>query len=467
MGENTVPQSAASPSLPLTEETISARLELLPASAWHRRIMFIVGMAGFFDAFDALTIAFVLPVLIPLWQIQTSEIGGLISVGYVGQLIGATALSRLAERYGRLQVLRWSIAIYAVSSLACAVSWSYSSLFVLRFIQGIGLGAEVPVAATYMNEFTRAELRGRIVVLFQAIFALGVMITALAAIWVVPHLGWQWMFAIGAFPAILAIGLRRLVPESPRWLAVNGKLDEADKVLARIENEVVAQGEATLASVTGNIARIVKENAHWSDLFDRDYRSRTLTVWALAFVTSLVGYGLLAWLPTIYRNVYHLPIEQNLQYSFVSYFVGLFGSLFGALLIDRFGRRVCYIVSFLGACMPLLALWLLSTEGKVAVTTVVELASVALFFISILLAAIYVYLPEVYPTRMRALGSGAASSWMRVASIVGPIAVGAILGGAGLPSVFLFFGISAFIGAAIVFLFAIETKQKILEEISR
>jgi putative MFS transporter len=115
----------------------------------------------------------------------------------------------------------------------------------------------------------------------------------------------------------------------------------------------------------------------------------------------------------------------------------------------------------------LLALWWLSGEEQVPVTTVVELASVALFFISILLAAIYVYLPEIYPTRMRALGSGAASSWMRIASIIGPIVVGVILGGAGLPSVFLFFGVSAFTGALIVFLFAVETKQKVLEEISR
>ena len=458
------PASVAS--LPLTEETISARVERLPATSWHRRIMLIVGMAGFFDAFDALTIAFVLPVLIPLWHIQTSAIGALISIGYVGQLIGATLLSGMAERNGRLQILRWSIAIYAVSSFACAFSWSYGSLFLFRFIQGIGLGAEVPVAATYMNEFTRAELRGRLVVLFQAIFAFGVMVTAFAAIWVVPHLGWQWMFVIGALPAILAVWLRRLVPKSPRWLAAHGKLDEADKALSRIENEVAAQG-GTPAPVAANIPKIVKENARWSDLFGRNYLPRTLTAWALAFATSLVGYGLLAWLPTIYRTVYHLPIEQNLQYSFISYFVGLFGSLSGALLIDRFGRRVCFIVSFLGACIPLLTLWWLSRETHVDVITVVELASVALFFISILLAAIYVYLPEIYPTRMRALGSGAASAWMRIASIVGPIIVGAILGGAGLSSVFLFFGASAFVGGAIVFLFAVETKQKVLEEISR
>ncbi len=454
-------------SLPLTEEAISDRLERLPLGSWYRRIMLIVGMAGFFDAFDALTIAFVLPALIPLWHIQTSEIGLLISIGYVGQLIGAITLSSIAERHGRVQVLRWSIAIYAIASLACAFSWSYASLLCLQFIQGIGLGAEVPIAATYMNEFTRAEFRGRLVVLFQTIFAFGVMITALVALWVVPHLGWQWLFVIGAFPAILALWLRRLVPESPRWLAAHGKLNEADQVLSRIESSAIKDNATAMSSMPGSIPSIIKEDGRWSDLFGIPYRSRTFTAWGLAFATSLVGYGLLAWLPTIYRNVYHLPIDQTLQYSFVSYFVGLFGALSGALLIDRFGRRICFTVSFLGAAMPLLSLWWLSREELVTVLTVVTLASIALFFISILLAAIYVYLPEVYPTRMRALGSGAASSWMRVASIVGPIVVGIILGGAGLPYVFLFFGVTAVAGALIVFLFAVETKQKVLEEISR
>lgn len=452
---------------PLSEELISARIERLPLSSWYRRIMLVVGMAGFFDAFDALTIAFVAPALIGIWHLAPQEVGPkiglLISAGYVGQLIGAIGLSYVAEKFGRLSVLRWSVAIIGVMSIACALSWNYASLFWFRFIQGLGLGAEVPIAATYMNEFTRAALRGRMIVLFQAIFAFGVMVTAFVSVWVVPHLGWQWMFIIGALPALLAVWLRRLVPESPRWLAHIGRLSESDKVLTEIENGVT-HGGRVLPPLPADIPPIVKENVHWTELFSRNYLGRTITAWLIAFGTSLVGYGLLVWLPTLYRTVYHLPLDQTLQYAFISYFVALFGTLSGVLLIDRFGRKPSFVVSFLGAGIPLLVLWAMTSP---ALDAVVGLASIALFFISILLGAIYVYLPEIYPTRMRALGAGTASAWYRLASIVGPPVVGAILGRTGIGGVFIFFAIAAFFGAAIVLLFATETRGRVLEAIAR
>lgn len=451
---------------PLTEESISARVERLPISSWYRRIMLIVGMAGFFDAFDALTIAFVLPVLIGMWHITPGQIGALISIGYVGQLIGAIGFSWVAEKYGRQRVLRWTIAIIGLLSIACAFAWSYDSLFWFRFVQGLGLGAEVPIAATYMNELTKAEYRGRLVVLFQSVFAFGVMMTALVSIWVVPHLGWQSMFIIGAVPAILALWLRRLIPESPRWLASQGRLDEANSVLNNIEESVSKDG--ALPELAASFPKINHAKAHWNDLFKGLYLRRTLTAWAMAFATSIVGYGLLAWLPTIYRTVFHLPIGQTLQYSFVSYFLGLLGALSGALLIDRFGRRPCYTISFVGAAAPLLWLaWIAQGVPVPPVEAVVTLTSISMFFISILLASIYVYLPEIYPTRMRALGSGTASSWLRIGSIVGPVIVGAILGQAGFGGVFLFFGITGVVGALVVVLFAIETNGKVLEEIAQ
>ncbi|MDE2228633.1 MAG: MFS transporter [Alphaproteobacteria bacterium] len=459
--------SNARPSGGLSEELIAARIERLPPSGWYARMMLIVGMAGFFDAFDALTIAFVVPALIGIWHLAPQEIGPkiglLIAIGYVGQLIGAVILSYVAETFGRLRVLRWSVAIIGVMSIACALSWSYTSLFWFRFIQGLGLGAEVPIAATYMNEFSRASLRGRLIVLFQAIFAFGVMVTAFVSIWVVPHLGWQWMFVIGALPALLAIWLRRLVPESPRWLAHSGHLAEADAAVAKIE-AAVTQGGRALPPLPTDIPPIVRETVHWTELFSRAYLGRTVTAWLIAFSTSFLGYGLLVWLPALYRTVYHLPLGQTLQYAFISYFVGLFGALAGVPLIDRFGRKPCYIISFLGAGVPLLALWAVAPPPLEAV---VVLASIALFFISILLAAIYVYLPEIYPTRMRALGAGTASAWYRIAAIVGPPTVGFILGGVGIGGVFMAFGAAGIFGAAIVLFFAIETRGQILEAIAR
>src|SRR5262245_37821805 len=130
-----------------TVDDIVARLERLPTSWWQVKARVIVGVATFFDAFDALAIASVLPVIVPLWKLAPPEIGLMISAGFLGQLLGALLFGWIAERYGRIG----SIALFAVMSLACAFAWDYPSLLVLRTIQGIGLGGEVPVAAVFIS----------------------------------------------------------------------------------------------------------------------------------------------------------------------------------------------------------------------------------------------------------------------------------------------------------------------------
>jgi len=232
----------------LSEQQIIARIERLPVSSWYARILGTVAVAHFFDAFDSLTIAFILPVLVGLWKINPSEIGLLISAGFAGQLLGALALGWAAERYGRRRILQVSLLIIAAFAAACALAWSYLSLMVFRLLQGIGLGAEVPVAATYLNEFTRAAYRGRFLLLLQWMFAIGVAVTSLVATWMVPTFGWQSMFWLGILPAVLALGLRWLIPESPRWLAGQGRLQEADAALSRIETTVVIPAQQAVPS---------------------------------------------------------------------------------------------------------------------------------------------------------------------------------------------------------------------------
>jgi MFS transporter, putative metabolite:H+ symporter len=144
-------------------EEVVARIERLPVSWWHVKTRIIIGTATFFDAFDSLAIASVLPALVPMWKLTPPQIGLLISAGFLGQLLGAMFFGWIAERYGRITGMVWSIGTFAIGSLVCAFAWSYESLLVFRLIQGFGLGGEVPIAAVYISELARSNSRGRLV----------------------------------------------------------------------------------------------------------------------------------------------------------------------------------------------------------------------------------------------------------------------------------------------------------------
>ncbi len=214
------------------------RLERLPITSWQIKARVIVGVATFFDAFDALMIAYVLPALIPFFKMGAQEIGLLISASYVGQIFGALLFGWIAERYGRMPAMISSIALFAVMSIACAFAWDYNSFFIFRFIQGIGLGGEVPVAATFIIEMAGAKNRGRFVLLYELIFPIGLLAAAIAGRLMVPTWGWQSMFYLGALPAVIALVLRFVLPESPRWLASRGRVAEAEKAMKKIEDGV-------------------------------------------------------------------------------------------------------------------------------------------------------------------------------------------------------------------------------------
>lgn len=447
----------------VTAAQIAARIERLPFSPWHVKVRVIMGVATFFDAFDALAIAYVLPVLIPLWKLAPAQIGLLISTGFAGQLVGAILFGWLAERLGRVRVATWTIGIFSVFSLVCAFSWSYPSMLAFRFVQGLGLGGQVPIAAAYINEIAKAEKRGRFFLLYEVIFPVGLLAVALVATWVVPNLGWQWMFVIGALPALLATAMRRLLPESPRWLAAAGRMDEADRTLRAIEDEISARGTKPLPALPSSLPAVPAVKASWRDLFSGIYLPRTLAVWVMWFCTYLIVYGISGWLPTIYRTIFKLPLQQALQYSLAATVAGLIGALACAYLIDRTGRRAWFVGAFFAGAVPLFVLWLRGTGNSAS--DVMIYASLSYAMINTLALGLYLYTPEIYPTRVRAVGSGAATAWLRVASMIGPFMIGAILPNAGLGIVFLVFGIAASVGG-VVALFTLETRGRVLEELS-
>ena len=440
---------------------IVARIERLPTSWWQIKTRIIVGTATFFDAFDALAIASVLPVIAPLWKLAPQQIGWLISAGFLGQLLGALVFGWVAERHGRITAMVWSIALFSVMSLVCALAWDYNSLLAFRTMQGIGLGGEVPVAAVFISELARAQGRGRFVLLYELVFPVGLVAASLAGLWVVPHLGWPYMFAIGALPGFLALVLRRLLPESPRWLAVRGRLAQAEAAMAQIESETrKATGEPLPAPKP--VVSTLDKPASLTDLFGPFYLRRTLVVWVIWFCAYFVNYGLSIWLPTVYRTVFKLPLDQSLRYGLITQAVGLIGTLICALAIDHVGRRPWFALSFVGAAAALATLASTPTPTAEQVLTYM---TIAYFFVSSINIGVYLYTPELYPTRVRALGVGTATAWLRLASIIGPIVVGMMIG-SGLATVFVTFAAVAGIAAVITGLFAVETKGRVLEEAS-
>jgi putative MFS transporter len=444
-----------------TVDDIVARLERLPTSWWQVQTRIIVGVATFFDAFDALAIASILPVIVPLWKLSPQEIGLMISTGFLGQLLGALLFGWIAERYGRMTAMVWSIALFATMSLVCAFAWDYTSLLVFRVIQGIGLGGEVPVAAVFISELARAQGRGRFVLLYELVFPIGLVGAALVGLWVVPHLGWQYMFVIGALPAFLALVLRRLLPESPRWLAVRGRNAEAETAMALIEAETQKATGQPLPPPQPVVTTLDKP-ASFADLFGAIYLRRTVVVWVIWFAAYFVNYGLTIWLPVIYRTVFKLPLDVSLRYGLITQAVGLLGTLVCALTIDHVGRRLWFALSFAAGALALCALAYYPTptaeQVLISVTT-------AYFFISTINIGVYLYTPELYPTRVRAIGVGAATAWLRFASMIGPTVVGMMIA-SGLPAVFVTFGVVAALAAVIVGVFAVETKGRVLEEAS-
>jgi putative MFS transporter len=465
-----------------------ARLESVPFSRWHLRPRIIVGSATFFDAFDALALAFVLPVLVPLWGLSPGQVGSLISIGYLGQFLGALIFGSLAEVIGRVRAAAGAVAIMSVMSLGCAMAPGFAVLFVCRFVQGVGVGGEMPVAAVYINELSKARGRGRFFLLYEMIFPIGLMMTGQIGAVLVPMFGWQVMFLIGAIPGLVITWLLLGLPESPRWLISKQRFAEAEAIVREMEarapradalpapervryplvRSVRLQPDRDGPPKGGHYAHLssstpgLAPRATWAELLSRAYRRRTVVAWTLWWCAYFITNGLNNWMPTLYNRVYALDLQQSLRAGTLTNVMQVIVLLGCAFVIDRTGRRLWTVLSFAAGALMLGILGLFGADSVVAVITLVTLSY---GIVGSANAVLYLYTPEIYPTRMRAIGTGAATCWLRLASAVAPLLVGYIVTAGGIGPVFLMFAGVGVIGAFAA-AFMLETRNRRLEDIA-
>ncbi|RRO19934.1 MFS transporter [Saccharopolyspora rhizosphaerae] len=458
--------STSAPDL-AAQHDIAARLERLPMSRWHVSIRLIIGVVTFFEAFDQLLIAFSLPEISREWGLSAAGATTTLTVGSVGMLLGALASGWLADRIGRVRVITLCVVITALGNLGMALSPALLPFLVLRFVQGLAIGGEVPTAASYIAEISRAKKRGRFVLMYEVVFPAGLTVGALASAWIVPNWGWRALFLVAAVPGVAAFFLQRKVPESPRWLVARGQHARAREVVDRIERAVRASTGKDLPAPSRVVAAEDAGSSGTSvlrDLFTGRYRRRTLVVWMVWFVGYLANYGLTSWLPTLYQQVFQLSISTALWCSTLASVAGLVGCVLAALTIDRFGRRAVLSVGLGGTAvaMGVLAVLGVTSAGQLAVFS----AFAAMFSFAANIS-LYLYTPELYPTRSRALGCSLGGVFNRLGIITGPILVALVYaGGTGLSTVFALIGGITLVATVITAVFAEETKGRTLEELS-
>ncbi|MCW2286450.1 putative MFS transporter [Rhodoblastus acidophilus] len=441
-----------------------ARLERLPITRpvfWARGV---VGMATFFDGYTTLAIAYAMPVLAKTWGLTPTSTAAIISAGYVGQLFGAVFFGWLAERIGRLPVLIATIAIFAAMSCACIFAWDAQSLIIFRFLQGIGTGGEVPVASAYVSELSGAKKRGRFFLLYELLFLVGLVFAGMIGYALVPTVGWKAMFVVGVVPVALIAPLTFFLFESPRWLIGRGRLAAADKVISRFENSARRAGasleEPRPAEIT---VKVDAPAGAWREIFGSFYGPRTYLLWVLWFGAYLVNNGLVTWLPTLYRTKFDMPVDQEIAYGFIMTGCAAVASLVCALTIDRVGRKRWYAAALLVAAIPLAALAVL---GATSAKMVFVLATLSYSAIQTVTFSLYLYSGELYPTRLRSVGAGLGSAWLRLGSFAGPWVIGFAVASGGIAPVFaVFSGIAVATGLVCV-RWAPETTGRVLEELS-
>lgn len=406
---------------PGTPTDVSARLDAVPFRRAHLRVLTGSGLGWALDAMDVGLVSFVITALIAQWNLTGTQASWIASAGFAGMAIGASVGGLLADRLGRRSVFAITLLVYGVATGASALVGGLALLLVLRFIVGLGLGAELPVASTYVSEFAPARIRGRLIVLLEAFWAVGWTAAALIGSFVIPlgDDGWRWAFAIGAIPALYALVVRWGLPESARWLSRQGRHEDADAVVRRFEDGAPSVSPASAAGAPVPAAATTGERL--AALWGPEFRVRTACLWAVWFCVNFAYYGAFIWIPTIlFAQGYDLV--KSFQFTLIITLAQLPGYAVAAWLIEVWGRRLTLSVFLVGSAVAAVLFGTAGTEGAIIA------AGMALSFFNLgAWGALYAVTPELYPTSLRATGAGWAAGVGRIASIVAPLCVPPLL----------------------------------------
>lgn len=405
-----------------TDMTTTSAAAAQPVS--RNRLLFTSGLGWMFDAMDVGLLSFILAALKADWGLSAGQMGWLGAINSIGMAVGAIGFGMLADRIGRKQVFVLTLLLFAIASGLSAFATTLTVLFVLRFFIGMGLGGELPVASTYVSERVPAHERGRIVVLLESFWAVGWILAALIAYFVIPRfdkdMGWRVALLLGALPAFYALYLRRKLPD-----------------------------DAPTAPAAAGLPWMARLAALWSPAHARS----TVMLWVLWFTVVFSYYGMFLWLPSVMVGK-GFALIKSFEYVLLMTLAQLPGYFTAAWLIERAGRKFVLVVYLTGTAASAWAFGNADTQGALLLY-----GALLSFFNLGAWGALYAYSPENYPAPIRASGVGTAAGIGRLGGILGPLTI-PFLGAQGWSTgaIFGLFAATLMVGVLAVALLGRETR---------
>src|ERR1700693_3996753 len=434
-----------------------ARLDRLPLSSFHRRIMWLIGAGMFFDGFNIYIGATVLGATLKSGFSTLGQNAEFVSLTFVGMMLGSFVTGFLGDRYGRRFNYQANLAIFGFASIAAAFAPSMKVLILLQFIIGLGLGAENVVGYSTLTEFVPPQSRGKWLGFLTVFVVTGLPVAALLGVLIIPRLGWRAMFVLGGLGALVVWYLRKKLPESPRWLESVGRTEEAEALLSTIENEVARQ-HAPLPPP--QLSLLVKHSRNLSSLLSPLILPRMILGSVSLIVINSLLYGFVTWLPTFFVQQ-GLTIAKSFNYSLVMALGAPLGSAIGAFTADSWGRKPTIV----GAA--LLTILVGSFYQFIKNPAILMMTGFTLIIpIYVLVALLFaIYIPELFPTEVRLRASGICNTFGRGAIIFTPFIVVALFSSHGVGGVLVFMIGLLIVEILVVLTLGVEPKKRRLEEI--
>ncbi|WP_250514777.1 MFS transporter [Caballeronia sp. INDeC2] len=457
---------------PVTAGSISARLDRLPATRTVWTLIVLLSLGFFFELYDLLYSGYVAPGLVKSGILTPTTTGffGMTGIAsfiaslFAGLFVGTIACGFLADRFGRRAIFTYSLLWYTLANLIMAFQDTATGLNIWRFIAGVGIGVELVTIGTYISELAPRHIRGRAFACEQAVGFMAVPVVAFLAYQLVPRApfgidGWRWVVVIGAHGALFVWWIRRTLPESPRWLAQKGRLDEADRVMRALEEKVAREYGKPLPPPEAALETADRRGT-FADMWQPPYGKRA-TMMIVFNVFQTVGfYGFANWVPTLLVKQ-GVTVTSSLMYSSIIAIAAPIGPLIGLAIADRIERKTA-IVAMAAVNIVCGLLFSQSRNAAFLIAMGVGLTLSA----NIMSYSFHAYQTELFPTSIRARAVGFVYSWSRFSAIFTSFIIAGVLKGFGTTGVFVFIASAMLIVMAAIGFMGPRTRDLALEKIS-